>query len=416
MTQLVENDNTATCGDNEANLVKVEIHQAVGLVDSSRQAQLTSAECKTLFKYLGWSEDDLSRLLCLAARDSPKMADDKFTSDELVDWLFGQLVGARKPASIGIIRLDREHVALHGEVGHSESFHYDAHYQVVPGLTSLLCEADSDLPEDVEREFIAAIKAIDEKDVGGITGECASMLRFQSLVQRHTNKPVFMSPLIQLPLVKCAFADDRMVAIFTAGNDIPMLLRKLSMDICAVDLDSSSYMVVGCDGLDGPGLVHRAKQVLAAHKNIGAILLESTELTRFSDDLRASAGVPIFDAMTCCDFFVHGLTNTAERASRKRSQSVNPVLGCIQMDMESQPAICDVANALRNGFSVMFRAVPGLSLETCAEARMTDALEAEFAAAVECLACMGVRCITADQDVFARLEGSARTCECTKWA
>ena len=46
--------------------------------------------------------------------------------------------------------------------------------------------------------------------------------------------------------------------------------------------------------------------MLAAHPDIRAILLECTELPPYADALRHKTGLPVFDAITCCDFFMMG--------------------------------------------------------------------------------------------------------------
>ena len=49
------------------------------------------------------------------------------------------------------------------------------------------------------------------------------------------------------------------------------------------------------------------KQVLQRHPGrVRCFLLECTELPMFADDVRAATGLPVFDAITCCDLFING--------------------------------------------------------------------------------------------------------------
>jgi len=53
-----------------------------------------------------------------------------------------------------------------------------------------------------------------------------------------------------------------------------------------------------------PGVVAKAKRVLAENPSAQAILLECTELPPYADALRHATGLPVFDAITNCDFFI----------------------------------------------------------------------------------------------------------------
>merc|ERR1739848_610411 len=53
-----------------------------------------------------------------------------------------------------------------------------------------------------------------------------------------------------------------------------------------------------------PGIVKMAKDLLKRQPTIRAILLECTELPPYSDALRQATGLPVWDAITCADFFI----------------------------------------------------------------------------------------------------------------
>ena len=61
-----------------------------------------------------------------------------------------------------------------------------------------------------------------------------------------------------------------------------------------------------------PDMVKRVKEVLDQHKDengkwkIRAIFSECTELPPYSDILRKETGLPVWDAITCCDMFING--------------------------------------------------------------------------------------------------------------
>ena len=56
-----------------------------------------------------------------------------------------------------------------------------------------------------------------------------------------------------------------------------------------------------------PGMEKKAQEVLAANPDVRAILMECTELPPYSDALRAKTGLPVYDAISACDFFMMGV-------------------------------------------------------------------------------------------------------------
>ena len=261
-------------------------------------------------------------------------------------------------------------------------------------------------------------------------------VRFQSLARAYTHKPVFMSSLVHLPALTCAFNVTEKVAIFTANSETLTPMKDLIKDECGVEADEERYVFVGCQvtessrrgggwfggaclfqtvsGMAGvfqtvvvsdcfggcahiaarffavfvtptgvcvcvwwpyayggravsrlttdgvcvrpssappgigarscvcvlvgarrtlyngqdvpgfeavaaggkvdveavtPGMVAKAKAVMAEHPTLRCILMECTELPPYSDALRHATGLPVFDAITCCDFFIGGVTD-----------------------------------------------------------------------------------------------------------
>lgn len=53
-----------------------------------------------------------------------------------------------------------------------------------------------------------------------------------------------------------------------------------------------------------PGVVKVVKEKLKLFPSIRAIILECTELPPYSDALRKATGLPVFDAITCADFYI----------------------------------------------------------------------------------------------------------------
>jgi hypothetical protein len=73
------------------------------------------------------------------------------------------------------------------------------------------------MTDDVQSNFVDAITWLNSQNVSAITGDCGFMMYFQELAIQHTSVPVFMSSLIQLPIVTAAFTPKDKIAVFTSN-------------------------------------------------------------------------------------------------------------------------------------------------------------------------------------------------------
>merc|ERR1719487_2402634 len=226
-----------------------------------------------------------------------------------------------KAACLGVIRLDYDYPAAPGDIDHPQSFGYDVFYRVVPGLTFSMCQSGR-LTGDVEKEFCEAIDFLVGKGVSGITGDCGFMMYFQKLARMNTSIPVFMSSLAQLPAVTCAFNSMELIVIMTANSETLKPMRNLIKDECGVDPEERRFVIVGAQNVPGfeavalgqkvdtvkvtPGMVKLAKDTLMKYPKIRCFLFECTELPPYSDAVRASTRLPVYDSITGCDFFISG--------------------------------------------------------------------------------------------------------------
>jgi hypothetical protein len=230
--------------------------------------------------------------------------------------------GMEQAVCLGVIRLDYDYPPAPGDIDSPKSFAYDVYYRVVPGLTFSICQSGK-MTADVEENFKQAVDWLVSRGVSGITGDCGFMMYFQAVARRATSRPVFMSALAQLPAVTCGFSKHELILILTANATTLKPMRDLIKDECGVDPDERRYVIVGCGSVpcfeavaEGgkvnvqkvtPGIIELTQKQLQQHPKIRAILLECTELPPYADALRQATRLPVYDAITCCNFFITGL-------------------------------------------------------------------------------------------------------------
>lgn len=228
----------------------------------------------------------------------------------------------REHTKLGVIRLDYNYPPSPGDIDHHQTFDCQVIYRVVPGFTFEMCKAGK-LTDDVHEEFLEAIEWLEDMNVSAITGDCGFMMYFQKLAREHSSTPVFMSSLAQLPAVNCAFRKNDQICILTANISSLDPMKDIILETIGSDAEKLEKLImVGCENVPGfeavdkgekvdlavvgPGVVELAKSTLREHPGIKAFLFECTQLPPFSDAVREATGIPVYDAVTCCNFFTSG--------------------------------------------------------------------------------------------------------------
>ena len=63
------------------------------------------------------------------------------------------------------------------------------------------------------------MKNLEEKGVVAITGDCGFLHNYQEAILDLSKVPVFMSSLVQLPIIEATLRKDERIAIFTANSE-----------------------------------------------------------------------------------------------------------------------------------------------------------------------------------------------------
>jgi hypothetical protein len=365
-----------------------------------------------------------------------------------------------KPPSLGVIRLDYDYPPAEGDTDCPGSFGYDVYYRVVPGLTFERAQA-GDIPEQVERNFADAIKHLEVRGVSAITGDCGFMMAFQVLARKIASAPVCMSSMVQCPVISCAIDDDDKILILTANSASLKPQKEVLLSECGFHVDDDKFIIVGCQDVEGfdavakgksvpldvvqPGIVRLAADVMRRHPEVGAILLECTELPAYADALRQALRLPVWDAVTCCDFYISSkqdnprfgvnewqshwdgvqeqykfgsnllekekadLVHKAQKGHayapnkmkmkervKKLTRVQSPTLGIVRLDYDYPPAAGDIDSEASYDYRVIYRCVPGLTFSMCQSGRMTPQVLENFKMAIKWLEKEGACGITGD--------------------
>ncbi|MEC3917465.1 aspartate/glutamate racemase family protein [Nocardia sp. CDC160] len=211
---------------------------------------------------------------------------------------------------IGVLCLDTAFTKFPGHIRNPSTFDFPVVYRVVHGATPrrVVTEADPTLLDP----FIDAARELESKGVQAITAACGFLVIFQQRLADSVHIPLYTSSLIQLPLIHRMLPSDRKIGLLVAdaqslthrhlkaigGESIPICVagmathpefREVILEGRRPDLDS---------GRLESEVVDEVTRLAAHNPDMGALLIECTDLVPYRHTLQNLLGIPIFDIVT----------------------------------------------------------------------------------------------------------------------
>lgn len=213
---------------------------------------------------------------------------------------------------IGILLLDARFPRPPGDIAFAETFDFPVLYRVVPRATpdQVVHHAAAGLVE----AFCAAARELECAGVRAIATSCGFLALHQRAMAAAVRVPVFTSSLLQIPSVLSALSPDQQVGVLAISA---RSLTPAHFDAVGVPPGAQARVVVG--GLEqasafydpiienrGPMDVALAEQQVVAaasalaeaHPDIGALVLECTNLPPYAAAIQVATGRPVWDAIT----------------------------------------------------------------------------------------------------------------------
>jgi len=210
--------------------------------------------------------------------------------------------------SIGILVLDLGYPYLPGNVANASTYDFPVRFNILKGSTipQIMRHDQSLLGMIVEggRELI-------KDGARAIVGACGYFGYYQKEAAAALEVPVFLSSLLQIPVIKQTLKPDQKVGVICASYDA---LSKETLGACGVD-DLSELVIVGAQDLPefrnivnctrhyNPAQLESELTALAVklasdNPEVGALLLECSDMPPFSWAVQNATGLPVFDFIT----------------------------------------------------------------------------------------------------------------------
>jgi aspartate/glutamate racemase len=195
-------------------------------------------------------------------------------------------------------------------------------------------------------EYIRCAKELEEEGVKAVVGSCGLIGGMQEELANAADVPVFSSNLLIVPLVLRAIRRDRKVGILTDSSEILSKEDSKILRGCGIQPESPRIVIKGMTESEyrdvwftqfGGGEVERgnweleerevkklelgelnvqeveeavvsvAKKMVSENPDIGAIVLECTEMPLYAKAIREATGLLVFDSVSLVKY-VHTAT------------------------------------------------------------------------------------------------------------
>ena len=221
-------------------------------------------------------------------------------------------------APLGILMLEARFPRIPGDMGNGTTWPFPVLFRVVRGADPervVLQGARGLLPD-----FIAAARDLVDLGAEAITTNCGFLSLFQRELADAVNVPVATSSLMQVPWVQATLPPGKRVGVITVSRGS---LTEAHLDAAGVPRD---VPVVGTEGgreffrvlikaektdmdvaLAEADIVAAGRDLVARHPEVGAIVLECTNMPPYAAALREAVGLPVYDIYSMITWFHAGL-------------------------------------------------------------------------------------------------------------
>ncbi|WP_237215080.1 aspartate/glutamate racemase family protein [Falsiroseomonas oryziterrae] len=221
-------------------------------------------------------------------------------------------------APLGILMLEARFPRIPGDMGNGETWPFPVLFRVVRGASPekvVLKGARGLLPD-----FVAAARDLVDLGAEAITTNCGFLSLFQAELAAAVQVPVATSSLLQVPWVQAMLPPGKRVGVIAVSRgsltpahldaagvprDVPVEGTEDGREFFRVLIKAEAQdMDVALAEQD---IVEAGRRLVARHPEVGAIVLECTNMPPYAAALREALGLPVYDIYSMITWFHAGL-------------------------------------------------------------------------------------------------------------
>lgn len=220
-------------------------------------------------------------------------------------------------ARVGILMLDSRFPRVPGDTGNAFTWPFPVRYKVVRGATPDLVVRRG--AAGTFEAFAAAAEELVADGVDGITTTCGFLSVFQADLSARLGVPVLTSTLMQVALVDRLLPPGRRTGVISvsastltqahlteagAPPDTPVVGTESGAEFTRAILGDE--LELDCAKAEAD-ILEAGERLVAAHPEVGAVVLECTNMAPYARALSEHLRLPVYDmyAITC--WFQQGL-------------------------------------------------------------------------------------------------------------
>jgi Asp/Glu/hydantoin racemase len=221
-------------------------------------------------------------------------------------------------APLGILMLEARFPRIPGDMGNATTWPFPVLYRVVRGASPerVVLNGARGLLDD----FIAAAKDLVAQGAEALTTNCGFLAIYQRELAKAVNVPVATSSLMQVPWVQSTLPPGQRVGLLTVSKST---LTSAHLEAANVPLDTpiegtesgreffrvlikAETQDMDVDAAEAD-ILDAGRRLVRAHHNIGAIVLECTNMPPYAAALREALNLPVYDIYSMITWFHAGL-------------------------------------------------------------------------------------------------------------
>ena len=212
--------------------------------------------------------------------------------------------------AVGILMLDTKFPRIAGDMGNAATFPFPVRYHRVAGASPDRVVRGG--AEGLLADFVQGAQALESEGVGAITANCGFLVKFQRELAAAVKVPVFTSSLLLVPLMMRMLPPGRRVGVLTVnaatltrehlegagiGADAPLIVAGMEGEKEFTRVMLGDELELDVD-LAREEHVRVARRLVNDHPDVGALVLECTNMPPYAADVQRATGLPVFDVLS----------------------------------------------------------------------------------------------------------------------
>lgn len=221
-------------------------------------------------------------------------------------------------APLGILMLEARFPRIPGDMGNAGTWPFPVLYRVVRGASPERVVLNA--AEGLLDAFLEAAAELVADGAEAITTNCGFLSLFQRELAAHVKAPVATSSLIQVPWVQATLPPGKRVGVITVSAKS---LTPRHLEAAGVPLDTPfvgteegreffRVLILGEKqdmdvDLARQDILDAGRRLMERHPDVGAVVLECTNMPPYAAALRDALGVPVFDVYSLVTWWHAGI-------------------------------------------------------------------------------------------------------------